>query len=251
MSILISRHKNSRIDDLISGKIPTIEISNLLSKSECELLCEKILKNYSTTPGPGLTTQIGTSLSTHIYDRANYFSNAKKSNQFIQNLFSKTISPIDKMHQILEKIFEKKISTATEDNMNYSDCVIRIHKNGDSVHIHRDNCNFEMPEYVVSKYQHQLSAILYLQSPQSGGELKIYDKHWCKDDEFQRQPDFGYSSTVVDGFDHITISPIPGNLVLLNPNFYHKIESVFGTKHRISIGFFFAESSENDLSCWN
>jgi len=251
MSIIISRHKNPRINDLISGKVPAIEISNVLSKFDCTSLCEKILKNYSTTTIPGLTTKIGTSLSAHIYDKVNYFSNAQKSNQSIQKLFSNTISPIDKIHQILERIFQKKISTANESGMNYSDCVIRIHKNGDSVHIHRDNCNFEMSEYVVSKYRNQLSAILYLQSPQNGGELKIYDKQWRKDDESQRHPEFGYLTKVVDGVGSATISPTAGNLVLLNPNFFHKIESVFGTKHRISIGFFFAESSENALSCWS
>ena len=251
MSILISRHKNSQIDHLISGKVSAIEISDVLSKFDCASLCEKILKNFSITTDSGLTTKIGTSLSAHIYDKANYFSNAQKSNQLIQKLFSNSISPIDKIHQILEQIFQKKISTATEDYMNYSECVIRIHKNGDSVHVHRDNCNFEMPEYVVSKYQNQLSAILYLQSPQNGGELKIYDKQWCKDDESQRHPDFGYSTNVVDGVDYTTIFPVVGNLVLLNPNFYHKIESVFGTKHRISMGFFFAQSSENNLFCWS
>ena len=251
MSILISPHKNSQIHNLISGNISFIEIPNVLSKSECDSLCDEISKNHSTSSGPGLTTKIGTSLSSHIYDKANYFSNAQNSNQFIQNLFSHTISPVDKMHQILENLFQKKISTATEYDMKYSDCVIRIHQNGDSVHIHRDNCNFEMPEYVVSKYGNQLSAILYLQSPQSGGELTIYDKQWCKDDECQRNPDFGYSSDVVDNVEHVTIRPIPGNLVLLNPNYYHKIGSICGLKSRISIGFFFAESSENNLNCWS
>jgi len=251
MSISISQHKNSQIYNLISGNLSVIEMPNVLSKSECVSLCDEISKNYSISSSPGLTAKIGTSLSSHIYDKANYFSNAQNSNQFIQNLFSHTISPIDKIHQILGQLFQKKISTATENFMNYSDCVIRIHQNDDSVHIHRDNCNFEMPEYAVSTYRNQLSAILYLQSPQSGGELTIYDKQWCKDDESQRNPDFGYSSDVVDGVEHVTIRPIPGNLVLLNPNYYHKIGSICGPKPRISIGFFFAESSENNLYCWS
>ena len=36
MSILISPHKNSQIHNLISGNIPVIEISDVLSKSECD-----------------------------------------------------------------------------------------------------------------------------------------------------------------------------------------------------------------------
>ena len=34
-------------------------------------------------------------------------------------------------------------------------------------------------------------------------------------------------------------------MVILNPKFYHQIESVFGLTSRISIGFFFGELSKS------
>ena len=95
-----------------------------------------------------------------------------------------------------------------------------------------------------------LSAILYLQTPHSGGDLTLFDKKWCKDDEYMRDPEFGYQSNIVDGATKSSISPVVGNMVILNPKFYHKIESVQGTKHRVSIGFFFAEHSSNNLCAW-
>ena len=59
MSILLSQHKNSQINDLISGNISAIEISNVLSKSACvSLLCEKITKRNSISSGPGLTAKL-------------------------------------------------------------------------------------------------------------------------------------------------------------------------------------------------
>ena len=250
MSTQICQNHDSKIKDLISGKTQYLEIPNILSHSECNSLSKKILSNYETTSGPGLTTKIGTSLSSYIYDKTKYLSDAQKSNLFLQNLFSNT-NPIDKIQKTVSQLFQKEITTATEDEMPYSHCMIRIHKNGDSVHVHRDNCNFEMPDYVVSKYQNQLSAILYLQSPRTGGELKIYDKQWSLPDESQRHPEFGYSSSVTDGSNYAVVSPIAGNLLVLNPNFYHQIEPVLGTKHRISIGFFFAESTDDKLFKWS
>ena len=77
--------------------------------------------------------------------------------------------------------------------MIYSIAMIRIHEHGDSVHLHRDNSDFEMSEYGISNLKNQLSAILYLQSPLHGGELTIYDKMWNKNDEQMRCPEFGYS----------------------------------------------------------
>ena len=134
--------------------------------------------------------------------------------------------------------------------MSYSNAVIRIHQNGDSVHLHRDNSNFEMPEYEVSHFKNQMSAILYLQSPCHGGDLTIYKKFWSKNDERMREPDFGYSSNLVKGLHHTSISPTTGNMVILNPKFYHQIETVFGNKPRITLGFFFGEFSQNSLRSW-
>ena len=236
--------------DLTSGKTPFIIIPNIISESTCASLSEKIFKNFKTVPGPGIKNKIGTSLSSHIYEKSKYFLNSQKSNTFIKNIFSDECSPLKLMHKIIAQTFEKQISTAFENKMSYSDCVIRIHNDCDSVHLHRDNCNFEMPDYAVSKYENQLSAILYLQSPERGGELTVYDKQWNRYDERSRQPNFGYSFDLVNGVSHTSISPTVGSLVLLNPNFYHKVESVHGTESRISIGFFFAESSQYELSCW-
>jgi len=236
--------------DLTSGKTPFIVIPNVISEYTCASLSEKILKNYKTVPGPGIKNKIGTSLGSHIYEKSKYFLNSKKSNASIQKIFSDSHSPLKSMHQIISQTFQKQVSTASENEMSYSDCVIRIHNAGDSVHLHRDNCNFEMSDYTVSKYKNQLSAILYLQSPERGGELTVYDEQWTRYDERSRQPDFGYSFDLVNGVSYTSISPIVGNLVLLNPNFYHKVESVYGGKSRVSVGFFFGESSTSELSCW-
>ena len=171
------------------------------------------LAQVALSHGPGIKNKIGTSLGSHIYDKSKYFMNSQKSNTFIKNIFSDGHSPLKSMRQIISQIFHKQISTAFENKMSYSDCVIRIHDEGDSVHLHRDNCNFEMPDYIVSKYKNQLAAILYLQSPEYGGELSIYDKQWNRYDEPSRQPDFGYSFDLVDDVSHTSISPTTGRLV--------------------------------------
>ena len=241
---------NSGFEDLLCEKTSSMIIPNVLPKSDCVAICEKIFSNSKTTSSPGIPSTIGTSLSSHIYEKSKYFSNSKMTNSLIQNLFSDLFSPITKMHDVISHISGKQIFTASENGMSYSDCVIRIHKDGDSVHLHRDNSNFEMPDYDVSQCKNQLSAILYLQTPQIGGELTLFDKKWCKEDECMREPEFGYRSNVVAVATKSSIVPVAGTMVLLNPKFYHKIESVQGTKHRVSIGFFFAEHSSNNLCAW-
>ena len=240
--------KPDSYDDLITGQIPALIVPEILSKTECSSLCNRITNNQTTN---GNTRRFGTSLSSHIYEKSRYFSNAQRSNDSLKKLFPENISPLTTMRNTISTIFQKQLTTAIENGMSYSEAVIRIHDNDDSVHLHRDNSNFEMSDYNVSHLKNQLSAILYLQSPEQGGELTIYHKLWNKKDECMREPDFGYSSALIEDVHKTKILPTEGNMVLLNPKFYHQIESVSGTRSRISIGFFFGELSKNYLCSWS
>ena len=239
--------ETSSYDDLITGKIPALIIPKVLSKSDCISISRKILNMSQRNDS---STKFGTSLSSHIYEKQKYFSKSKKSNKILKNLFFENISPVTLMQQKISKLFGKKIYTATENGNVYSDAVIRIHENGNSVHLHRDNSNFEMSEFNVSRFKNQLSAILYLQSPDVGGELTIFHKMWSKKDEMMREPEFGYSSDLVRGVYQTKIRPIAGNMVILNPKFYHQIESISGLKSRIALTFFFGESSKDAFNSW-
>ena len=239
--------KTSSYDDLITGKIAALMIPRVLSKSYCASISSKILSMPEIN---GTSIKIGTSLSSHIYEKSKYFSNAQKSNKILKNLFSENISPLTVMRQKISKLFQKQIFTANENGMVYSDAIIRIHGNNDSVHLHRDNSNFEMQEYNVSQIKNQLSAILYLQSPKEGGELTIFHKMWNKKDEHLREPEFGYSSNLIKNISQKKILPIAGTMVILNPNLYHQVEPVVGKQSRISLGFFFGEMSKKYLCSW-
>ena len=240
--------KPDSYDDLITGQIPALIVPKILSKTECSSLCDRITNNQTTNGNP---RRFGTSLSSHIYEKSRYFSNAQRSNDSLKKLFPENISPLTNMRNAISTIFQKQLTTAIENGMSYSEAVIRIHDNDDSVHLHRDNSNFEMSDYNVSHLKNQLSAILYLQSPEQGGELTIYHKLWNKKDECMREPNFGYSSALIEDVHKTKILPTEGNMVLLNPKFYHQIESVSGTRSRISIGFFFGELSKNYLCSWS
>ena len=239
--------ETSSYNDLITGKIPALIIPKVLSKSYCISISSKILDMAKTNNS---STKFGTSLSSHIYEKQRYFSKSKKSNEILKNLFSENISPLTFMQQKISKLFGKKIYTATENGNVYSDAVIRIHESGDSVHLHRDNSHFEMSEFNVSRFKNQLSAILYFQSPDVGGELTIFHKMWSKKDEMMREPEFGYSSDLIKGICQTKIRPIAGNMVILNPKFYHQIESISGLKSRITLTFFFGESTKNCFYSW-
>ena len=71
----------SSYDDLITGKIPALIVPGILSKTECSSLSYKISNIHTTNKH---AKKFGTSLSSHIYEKSKYFSNAKTSNEFLK-----------------------------------------------------------------------------------------------------------------------------------------------------------------------
>ncbi len=234
--------------EITSGMIPAIIIPKILSKSNCLSISKKI-SQQQLDKGNHFSYKIGTSLSAHIYDKKNYFENALFSNHLLEDIFD-GFSPIQQMKDKISEIFRKQIFTASEKSLSYSNGVIRVHSEGEQVHLHRDNTNFEMSDYSVARVENQLSAILYLQEPQSGGSLKIFQRYWKPDDEKMRIPEFGYSQEIVNNFKSTKIFPNAGSMVIINPNFFHLIEQIMGNKKRISLGFFFGQKSINKLLSW-
>ena len=106
----IFQNDNSIYENLISGQIPAIIIPEIISKFDCENLCNKILLNQYITSGPGISNKIGTSLSSHIYEKSKYFSNSQKSNQLIQHIFANTKSIMYEMHLIINKVLSIEIN---------------------------------------------------------------------------------------------------------------------------------------------
>ena len=85
----------SSYDDLITGKIPALIVPGILSKTECSSLCSRISNTQTTNESP---RKFGTSLSSHIYEKSKYFSNAKTSNEFLKKLFPKFAPCLFEVH---------------------------------------------------------------------------------------------------------------------------------------------------------
>ena len=236
--------------DLTMGNVPALIIPNIINNEECQRITSRILSTNQISSGPGITKKIGESLNSYLYNKIEYFKNAKLSNRILKKIFPKN-DPRNKMMNEIFNLFGKRIEFAKENSMSYSKGVIRLHLPGDSIHIHRDNANFEASDFSVSKLSTQMSAVLHLQSAKSGGELKVFRKIWQKNDERFRNPNFGYSADVVNGIQQSLIKSHPGDLVIINPRLYHMVDRVRGKLERISLGFFFGQSANSNLCAWS
>ncbi len=231
-----------RINEIVEGRFSVLIIKNFYDVNSCKIIINRI---NSIIGKQGHVKKIGVSLVSHINRKADYFLHAENNRKTLQDIFFGLEDPRKKIHSLLENFFpNKEITIAEENGKKYACGVIRLHELGDSAFIHRDNVRFEAKNFYVSQFLTQLSTVLYIQQSEKGGELVLYKKSWRKSDEKFRNIEFGYKRNVVSNSTKCTkIKPNQGDLIIINPNFYHEILPVKGKKRRITLGLFLAFSN--------
>jgi hypothetical protein len=124
--------------------------------------------------------------------------------------------------------------------------VVRIHGDGEGAPIHRDRALADAQGWTVSQFHTQLSAVLSLQKPESGGELVIYRRGWTPaDDALKKQGTLGYPEQLVAGADACIVEAQEGDLYIFNAGFFHEIRASYGPRLRVTLGTFFAFSPDD------
>lgn len=225
---------------LVSGKTPLVVIRNFYDKKSCQTAVGRIKKLGQAGFQNGKLRHIGPFLMAHVTDKKKYFEDAAKARTALEDVFDGISNPIQLIYETAASMFPgHSVSLARELQNDYSQAVIRIHEKGRSVPVHKDNVGYEGMEYAVSDIDHQLSCVLHLQESESGGDLVMYDRRWTKTDERFRNIDFGYSSNLVESSRFCRAPGLgAGDLVIINPRYYHRVTEITGDTPRITLGMF-------------
>lgn len=239
LEIFSSSIPQKKVHALLKGKIPAIIFRNYFKKTFCNKICNKIENQKLGNFQNGKLKHLGPFLMAFPTKKDTYFEEAKRSLPFQTAIFEGTENPIKKIFKIMEESFPgHKVSIANEAENQYSPYVIRIHEEGKSIPLHKDKISYEGKNYEISKLNHQLSCVLHLQESDHGGNLIVYNHSWNQKDEKFRNIDFGYSSKLLGNSESCKMRLNQGDLVFLNPSFYHEVTKIIGRKSRITLGMF-------------
>jgi hypothetical protein len=235
------QNNKKKLNEIIDGKFSVLIIKNFYNVNSCNTIIQRINSN---TKNQDCRTKIGVSLVAYANRKTEYFIQANLARKTLRDIFFGIQDPRKKIHNLLGEFFpNKEISIAVEKDKKYACGIIRLHGLGGSASLHRDNVRYEAKKFDVSKLPIQLSTVLYIQQSEKGGELVLYKKPWEKSDEKYRNIEFGYKREVVaNSTQYVKIKPNQGDLVIINPNYYHEILPVKGSKRRITLGLFLAFS---------
>ena len=233
-------------EKILSGQIPALVVRNFYSEKQCTEIIKKIENSKKTYFQKSKLEHIGPFLMSFTTKKKEYFQKSREFQKNNQEIFEKIENPSIKIFNMIQKILPSfSISIAEQDEGRFSPFVIRIHRKGKSIPIHKDNVKYEGKEYTISKIDQQLSCVLHLQESETGGDVVIYKNQWEKKDERYRNIDFGYTSNVVTK-ESCKISDInKGDLVIINPNYYHQVTKILGETPRITLGMFLGIYNKN------
>ena len=236
---------------LVDNKISAVILKNFIDQHYCKAICKNISDVTQFEHRGTKLKKIGNILSVYGNNKLQYFKDSKLLIEKSNSIFGET-DIIQKIHDALSYCIPgKMITTASENNMNYSPFIIRINSQGEHVPLHRDNIKFENPNYHVSNFENQISLILPLQKS-DGGALELFQQEWKITDEQYRDPQFGYVDDVILKNTHKEIFHHDvGDLIMINPKNFHRVQRVTGSHPRITMGMFFGFSKKlNFASTW-
>lgn len=235
-----SQFNGTSLQSIMSGKIPAIIFRNFYDEKNCQTIVNRIKNHNQDNFQNGKLRHIGPFLMSHTTDKKKYFEDAMQAQKTFERIFCGIDNPITQIYNSIGKMFpDYSISLAHELKNDYSSAIIRIHEKGKSIPVHKDNVRYEGKEYALSNIDHQLSCVLHIQESEKGGNLVMYNKQWKKNDERFRNINFGYSSRLTESSEFCKISNFnAGDLVIMNPNYYHKVTKIIGNTPRITLGMF-------------
>ena len=172
---------------LAENKEAAVQISSIYSKDDILEMVQNI-KNQGVSWYIGFDYKQGRIgiCATEYYSKPNgkaiYFSLERESSRVRNVMFPDSLDPVGKIMSLFSGYYP--IAVATEPDINnskYFAGLVRAMQYESTIHF--DFAQRQLSGWAIAKCETQLAVVIYLQLPQEGGELIIYDKLWDEQDD--------------------------------------------------------------------
>lgn len=242
----------NNVGDLLRSELLGVRIPQFYSVDACDEITKRCHEHgfFWIDPEWGRIGQTIAQFHSHPEGKKYYFSYSPKVIEVRQWLFGRYKDPVEKVAAILSKFHPCKLAFDEEYQQYYAPGVISIQTKGSKLHI--DHVQYESYDWSLADIYRQFSCVLYLQVPEYGGKLEIYNRHWREEDvkfEFSQNPKIrtGVNEKIVEGYSRIEFTPEIGDLLLFNTNYYHRILRNEENQSRITSLSFFGMNSKNQI----
>lgn len=244
---------------LSTNQIAAVKVSNFYSAADLKIIDTNIDKDGIAWYPHAEHKQGRIGLSATEYQakkdgKVLYFSRVPEATAAREKMFYGVSDPIQKIIDMFSPDY--KVAIAQEPAMNnapYFSGLIRAM--GAKSTLHFDHAPVQLPRWGVSQGEEQFGLVLYLQMPDTGGELNIYNHPWTPEDEVHNKDTVekgphGFDPTFLEKEQPTRITPSSGDLIIFRTRNFHQIDSIKHGQIRLSFNSFLT-LQDGALSLWS
>ncbi|MFW0788523.1 2OG-Fe(II) oxygenase [Gordonia sp. CPCC 205333] len=181
----------------------------------------------------------------------NYFDEAAHHRGRLRELAAPYQYPADTLRILLDEAWPTGATLLTSESRKFFAGVVRYQQAGVDLEPHTDNVRRNLPENDLD-IRRQLSVNVYLDVPDSGGELEIWDVYPTEDEyqELSGERVWGVNRDAV-GDPVLTIRPEVGEAIFIDPRRVHAVAPSHD-RPRVTIGLFIGVRNQDQaLAVWS
>lgn len=247
------------LPELAKNEVAAIKIASFLCKQELEIIRanmeSKSVVWYANKTNQQGRIGINATGFSHLPDgKKMYFDATPAAEHDRDEIFAGIQSPIGKILNFFGCEFGTKIATEPDlDNVRYFAGLIRAM--GAQSTLHYDYAPQQLPGWSVAKSNEQFGLVLYLQMPESGGELNIYNHPWAQEDEqynndHLEKGTYGFTGGFLGDTPIASVLPAEGDLVVFKTRNFHQVGAIVSDTPRLGLTTFMSQQG-NTLSLWS
>lgn len=246
------------LDGLFNRTIDAVRVKEYFSEKNSKDIAEKIKQsklfgNYVNAPKIGRIGQAFFECQNDEESLNQYQDFAKTWINEMRKETSPYISPIDRFRLELDEIWPAHCNLAEIGGHKLFAGLVREFKEGSYAEPHNDVLSWDLINDMQTNISNQLTANIYLETPEKGGELRLWQE-WPKTKEayndIRIEGSYGVKKELLN--DHyVEIIPEVGELILFNPMRIHSVEEIYEGSRLTWSCFIGLESSNKPLQVWS
>ncbi len=180
-----------------------------------------------------------------------YYDKATSSIRELRKIFSPYLSPMDHLRLLLEEVWPAGAILQKIEEKNCFVGITRILDPTGDLLPHTDRFDREYDSNICTDLMGQLSASIYLQVPEQGGELELWSIELTEEEELNLRGDsYGIDREALAA-PQLTFQPRDGDLLIFNTRMLHAVRPGVGTT-RVSLGAFIGYwGKDRPLTYWS
>ncbi len=240
---------------LLKGEVYAIRIRDVLSGDTLAGLRDRLLDRDDHGP-LGTDPQfrrIGHAFSETASgdDQEEYFRSAAEHLAYIREVCAPHPYPADTLRLLLDEVWPAGATVLTWESRKFLPGVVRYQQPGVDLEPHTDNVARNLPADQTLGIARQLSVNVYLDLPDRGGELELWEAYPDESDYQQLSGDrtWGIDRHLV-GEPALTLSPETGEAIVIDPRRVHAVRPS-ADRPRVTVGLFIGVRTNEPLAVWS